>query len=106
MVNIMGSRLSSLFYEALARVITLCLGALFLFHPGRGGTLFSWSLSCKSASRFLACLRFIPATVEQRMLQANPDRKTIDTAYIIPFKVTKYIRFAIFEFKLLLYITS
>ena len=35
------------------------------------------------------------------MLQANFDRKTIGTIYTIPFKVTKDIRFAIFQFKII-----
>ena len=42
-------------------------------------------LTCKLASRFLVGLKFIPPIAEQRMLQANFDRKTIDTIYIIPF---------------------
>ena len=58
-------------------------------------------LTCKLASRFLVGLKFIPPTAEQRMLQANFDSKTIDTIYIIPFKVTKDIKFAIFQFKII-----
>ena len=58
-------------------------------------------LTCKLGSRFLVGLKFIPPTAEQRMLQANFDKKTIDTIYIIPFKVTKDIRFSIFQFKII-----
>ena len=63
--------------------------------------IFLNKLSCKSASRFTVGRKFVPTTAEQRMLQANLCRKTIDTNYIIPFKVTKYIRCAIFQFKII-----
>ena len=57
-------------------------------------------LSCKSASRFLISQKFEPPTAERRMLQANLDKQAISTIYNIPFKVTKDIRLAIFQFKI------
>ena len=57
-------------------------------------------LSCKSASRFLISQKFEPPTAERRMLQANLDKQAISTIYNIPFKVTKDIRLAIFQFKM------
>ena len=55
-------------------------------------------LSCKSASRLLISQKFEPPTAERRMLQANLDKQAISTIYNIPFKVTKDIRLAIFQF--------
>ena len=57
-------------------------------------------LSCKSASQFLISQKFEPPTAERRMLQANLDKQAISTIYNIPFKVTKDIRLAIFQFKI------
>ena len=57
-------------------------------------------LSCKSASRDFVSQKFEPPTAERRMLQANLDRQAISTIYSIPFKVTKDIRLAIFQFKI------
>ena len=58
-------------------------------------------ISCKSASRFLVGLKFIPFKAEQTLLQAKFDRKTIDAIYIFPLKATKNIGFAIFQFKII-----
>ena len=57
-------------------------------------------LSCKSASRFLIEKKFVAPTAEQRMIQANLNKQTIETIYSIPFRVTKDIRLAIFQFKI------
>ena len=57
-------------------------------------------LSCKSASRVFVSQKFEPPTAERRMLQAKLDRQTISTIYSIPFKVTKDIRLAIFQVKI------
>ena len=57
-------------------------------------------LSCKSASRDFVSQKFEPPTAERRMLQANLDRQAISTIYSIPFKVTKDIRLAIFQYKI------
>ena len=62
-------------------------------------------LSCKSASRFLISQKFEPPTAE-RMLQANLDEQAISTIYSIPFKVTKDIRLAIFQFKIVHHILA
>ena len=56
-------------------------------------------ISCKSATKFLIDQKFIPPTAEQRMIQANLNKQTIETIYTIPFRVTKDIRLAIFQFK-------
>ena len=63
-------------------------------------------LSCKSASRFLISQKFEPPTAERRMLQANLDEQAISTIYSIPFKVTKDIRLAIFQFKIVHHILA
>ena len=57
-------------------------------------------LSCKSASRVFVSQKFEPPTAERRMLQVNLDREAISTIYSIPFKVTKDIRLAIFQYKI------
>ena len=57
-------------------------------------------LSCKSASCVFVSQKFQPPTAERRMLQANLDKQTISTIYSIPFKVTKDLRLAIFQFKI------
>ena len=57
-------------------------------------------LSCKSASRFLIEQKFVAPTPEQRMIQANLNKQTIETIYSIPFRETKDIRLAIFQFKI------
>ena len=57
-------------------------------------------LSCKSASRVFVSQKFEPPTAERRMLQANLERQAISTIYSIPLKVTKGIRLAILQFKI------
>ena len=58
-------------------------------------------VSCKSASRvFVSPQKFELPTAERRMLQAKLHRETISTIYSIPFKVTKDIRLAIFQVKI------
>ena len=61
-------------------------------------------LSCKSASQMFVKLKFETPTAEKRMKQAKFDAETIRTTYSIPFKVTKYTRLAIFQFKIIHYI--
>lgn len=63
-------------------------------------------LSCKSASRVCISQKFEPSTAERRMLQANLDEEAISSIYSIPFKVTKDIGIAIFEFKIVRHILA
>ena len=57
-------------------------------------------LSCKSASQVFVSQKFEPLTAERRMWQVNLDRQAISTIYSISFKVTKDMRLAIFQFKI------
>ena len=58
-------------------------------------------LSCKSATQFLVKNKFVTPTTEKRMVKANLNEKTIHRIYSLPFKVTKDIRLAIFQFKII-----
>ena len=57
-------------------------------------------LSCKSASRVFISQIFEPPAAERRLQQVNLDRQAISIIYSIPFKVTKDITLAIFQFKI------
>ena len=57
-------------------------------------------LSCKMATERLISKTFLPPTAERRMRQANLDNEAIKIIYKIPFNVTKDIRLAIFQYKI------
>ena len=57
-------------------------------------------LSCKMATERLISKTFQPPTAERRMRQANLDDEAIKIIYKIPFNVTKDIRLAIFQYKI------
>ena len=57
-------------------------------------------LSCKMATERLISKTFQPPTAERRMRQANLDDEVIKIIYKIPFNVTKDIRLAIFQYKI------
>ena len=58
-------------------------------------------ISCKVASQMFVQQKFERPTTERRMKQANFDNETIRLTYCIPFQVTKDIRLAIFQFKII-----
>ena len=68
-------------------------------HDLRNRSTVTLPTSCKSASRFCINQKFEPPTAERRMLQANLDEQAISDIHSIPFKVTKDIRLAIFQFR-------
>ena len=58
-------------------------------------------LCCTSTSQMFVKLKFETPTAEKRMKQVNFDAGTTRTTYCILFKVTKYMRLAIFQFKII-----
>ena len=61
-------------------------------------------ISSKVANQMFVQKKFERPTAERRMKQANFDKESIRLTYSIPFKVTKDIRLAIFQFKIIYHI--